>query len=76
MSYKHLSIEEREKLQLMLWQKQSVRDIAKELGRNPSSISREINKNRRCDGIVCYYMIAIPVGGGAVHITQGQEKKD
>ena len=48
--YKQLSIEEREKLQLMLWQKQSVRSIAKELDRSPSSISREINKNRRCDG--------------------------
>jgi len=48
--YKQLSIEEREKLQLMLWQKQSVRSIAKELDRSPSSISREINKNRRTDG--------------------------
>lgn len=48
--YKQLSIEEREKLQLMLWQKQSVRSIAKELDRSPSSISREINKNRRSDG--------------------------
>jgi IS30 family transposase len=50
MNYQHLSIEEREKLQLMLWQKQSVRAMAKELGRSPSSISREINKNRRSDG--------------------------
>lgn len=50
MNYQHLSIEEREKLQLMLWQKQSVRDMAKELNRSPSSISREINKNRRSDG--------------------------
>lgn len=48
--YRQFSIEEREKLQLMLWHKQSVRAIAKELGRSPSSISREINKNRRCDG--------------------------
>lgn len=48
--YKQLSIEERERVQLMLWQKQSVRVIAKELGRSPSSISREINKNRRSDG--------------------------
>ncbi len=50
MKYQHLIIEEREKLQLMLWQKQSVRVIARELSRSPSSISREINKNRRCDG--------------------------
>lgn len=48
--YKQLSIEEREKLQLMLWQKQSVRSMAKALNRSPSSISREINKNRRSDG--------------------------
>jgi len=34
----------------MLWQKQSVRAMAKELNRNPSSISREINKSRRSDG--------------------------
>lgn len=46
MKYKHLTIEEREKIQEMLWNKQSVRAIAKELNRNPSSISREINKNR------------------------------
>ncbi|MFA5023956.1 MAG: IS30 family transposase [Patescibacteria group bacterium] len=50
MNYQHLSIEEREKIQLMLWHKQPVRAIAKELNRSPSSISREINKNRRCDG--------------------------
>lgn len=50
MNYQHLSIEEREKIQLMLWRKQPVRAIAKELNRSPSSISREINKNRRCDG--------------------------
>jgi IS30 family transposase len=50
MNYQHLTIEERERLQLMLWQKQSVRVIARELNRSPSSISREINKNRRSDG--------------------------
>lgn len=44
--YKQLNIEEREKIQLMLWQKQSFRAIAKELDRSPSSIAREINKNR------------------------------
>jgi len=50
MNYQQLSIEEREKIQLMLWQKQSARTIAKELDRSPSSISREVNKNRRSDG--------------------------
>lgn len=45
MKFKHFSIEEREKIQEMLWQKTSVRAIAKALDRNPSSVSREINKN-------------------------------
>jgi IS30 family transposase len=45
MKFKHLSIEEREKIQEMLWQKASVRAIAAELGRSPSSISREISRN-------------------------------
>jgi IS30 family transposase len=45
MQYNHLSIEEREKIQKLLWQKKSMRQIAMELGRSPSSISREIRKN-------------------------------
>ncbi len=45
MQYNHLSIQEREKIQKLLWQKKSIRYIAKELGRSPSSISREIKKN-------------------------------
>lgn len=46
MKYKHLSIEEREKIQSMIWEKRSIRDIAKELGRSPASISRELKRNR------------------------------
>lgn len=45
MNYKHLSILEREKLQELLWQKKSIRYIAQELGRSPSSISRELRRN-------------------------------
>jgi IS30 family transposase len=45
MPYKHLSIEEREFIQLAIWEKKSVRTIARELGRNVSSISRELDKN-------------------------------
>ncbi len=45
MKYKHLSIEEREKIQELLWQKKSIRHIAEELGRSPSSVSREIKRN-------------------------------
>ncbi len=46
MKYKHLSIEEREKIQELLWQKTSIRDIAKVIGRSSSSISREIKRNK------------------------------
>ncbi len=45
MKYKQLTIEEREKIQELLWQKSSIRSIATELGRNPSTISREISRN-------------------------------
>lgn len=45
MKYKHLSILEREKLQELLWQKKSIRYIAEELNRSPSSISRELRRN-------------------------------
>ena len=46
MKYKQLSVEERKTIQEMLWQKQSVRVIAKALGHNPSSMSREIKRNQ------------------------------
>lgn len=45
MKYTNLSIEEREKIQELLWHKKSIRAIAEELGRSPSSISRELKKN-------------------------------
>jgi len=43
--YKQLSIEEREFIQKMIWMKKSIREIAIELGRSPSSISRELKRN-------------------------------
>lgn len=46
MKYKHLSIEEREKIQELLWQKVSLRTIAKTIGRNVTSVSREIQRNK------------------------------
>lgn len=46
MKYKHFGIEEREKIQEMLWQKESLRSIAKAVNRSPSSVSREIKKNK------------------------------
>lgn len=45
MQYQHFSIEEREEIQYGLWEKQSVRAIARYLGRSPASVSREINRN-------------------------------
>ena len=45
MQYQHFSIEEREKVQEMLWQKSSIRSIAKALNRSASSISREVWRN-------------------------------
>ena len=45
MKYQHFSINERELIQYGLWDKKSIRSIAKELNRSPSSVSREINRN-------------------------------
>ena len=45
MQYKHLSVEEREQIQRGLWEHKSLRTIAQELGRQPSSIAREIERN-------------------------------
>ncbi|MFA6922904.1 MAG: IS30 family transposase [Bacteroidales bacterium] len=45
MKYKHLRIEEREKIQELFWQKKSIRYIAKTLDRSPTSISRELRRN-------------------------------
>ncbi|MCX6766711.1 MAG: IS30 family transposase [Candidatus Moranbacteria bacterium] len=44
--YKHFTIEEREIVQELLWEKQSVRTIARTLSRSPSSVSREIKRHR------------------------------
>lgn len=45
MKFQHFSIEEREKLQLMHWERRSIRKMALELGRSPSSVSRELRRN-------------------------------
>ena len=47
MSYKHLSIEERLCIAYSLKENKSIREIAKMLGRSPSSISREIKRNSK-----------------------------
>lgn len=43
--YTQLTINEREQLNFMLWDRLSIRQIAKELNRSPSTISREIKRN-------------------------------
>lgn len=45
MRYKHFSIEEREIIQKMWWERKSIRAIALVLGRSPSSVSREFSSN-------------------------------
>ena len=45
MKNKHLTIQERETMQFMLWEKKSIRMIAKKLNRPPSTVSREIERN-------------------------------
>ena len=47
MSYSHFTIEERISIKHLLAQDVSIRQIAKEIGRSPSSISREIKRNSR-----------------------------
>src|SRR3989344_6136211 len=46
MKYQHLDVKEREEIQAGLWNKESIRSIAKRLGRSPASISREVTKNQ------------------------------
>jgi len=43
--YQQLTIEEREKIQIRFWTRDSVRSIAQELGRSPATISRELKRN-------------------------------
>ena len=45
MSYHHLTLEEREKLSLLMKNCCGIRTIAKELGRSPSTICRELKRN-------------------------------
>ena len=47
MSYKHLTIKEREILMFLLAKGLSIRAVTLRLGRNPSTISREL---KRCAG--------------------------
>ena len=42
----HLTIEEREEIRVGLSAKKNIREIARQLSRSPSTISREVNRNR------------------------------
>lgn len=50
-SASHLTLEEREEIRAGLSSKMSIRAIARQLDRAPSTISREINKNKGDVGI-------------------------
>lgn len=45
MKYQHFSVEERESLQYMWWERKSIRSMARALNRSPSSVSRELKRN-------------------------------
>lgn len=42
MKYQHLKVEEREEIQRGMWRRESIRSIARRLGRSHASISREV----------------------------------
>ncbi len=44
MKYQHFSVKERERIQRGLWRKESIRSIAKRLGRSHSSVVRELKR--------------------------------
>ena len=48
--YTHFTLEERDSLRIKLEENKSLRTIAKELGRNVSSISRELKRNKNRNG--------------------------
>ncbi|MCE8014423.1 helix-turn-helix domain-containing protein, partial [Billgrantia desiderata] len=50
MSYSELCIEERATIQVSLEQGLSIRKVADLLERSPSTISREVRRNRSSDG--------------------------
>lgn len=51
--YMHLRIEDRVALMLMRQSGHSLRAIASALGRSPSTLSRELRRNRQHDAYCC-----------------------
>lgn len=52
-SYKHFTISERSKLEVLYNQGKTLREISKELGKYYSSISRKLNRNGRNKKYIC-----------------------
>ena len=52
-TYHHISPEERAIIMLLLKVKTSITGIAKEIGRHPSTVSREIQRNRKSKHVYC-----------------------
>ena len=50
MPYKHFTPEEREELQELLGRKMKCKEIALRLDKDPTSVSREVQRNRKFDG--------------------------
>ena len=74
MQYKHFTIEEREQIQYGLWEQKSVRQIAKDLNRSPSSVSREINKSR--DSLNRRFYLPRPANEQALENRKKRGRKD
>lgn len=52
MTYQHLSFVEREELSVDLYSGDSVRELARQLGRSPSTLSRERRRNQIPEGYI------------------------
>lgn len=71
--HKKFTIEERESIQYALWEKKSFRQIAEELKRSPSSVSREVTENR--DGRNRYFARTAHERALANRNKRGREKR-
>lgn len=58
-SYTHFTLEERIKLQELRKKNLSIRAIARELGRSPSTVSRELKRNRNKNGSYNYWRATV-----------------
>ncbi len=65
---RYLSFAEREEIALLRAQRVGVREIARQIGRDPGTISRELRRNAATRGVA-----GLPRFGGAVEGTTGGE---